>query len=99
MKKYDTVTLITESPEARGVHEDHEDAGREVFCTVKSVGMREIYEAMAHNKHPELVFELSQDFEYQDEKRLIYHGKKYDVIRTYVTEADGIELVAERMVE
>lgn len=99
MQKHDVITLVAENPGERGVYEDATDTERMVYCTVRSVGMRESYEAMAHGKRPELVFVLSQDFEYQGEKRVIYHNVRYDVIRTYVTEADGIELTVERMVQ
>ena len=96
MTKSDVLTLISESPEARGVNERATATERNVFCTVRSVTMRENYEALAHGMMPELVFVLAQDFEYQGEKRCKRGGVYYDIIRTYVTEADGIELTVQR---
>lgn len=95
MMKADTLTLIAEAV-PRGVNDSPLESERTVFCTVRSVGMRENYEALAHGLHPELVFVLTQDFEYQGEQRCRYNGVYYDIIRTYVTEADGIELTAQR---
>lgn len=98
MNKYDIIQLITEVPESRGIHDDHRPIPREVFCEVKSVGRREAYEAMSHGYYPEIVFELSQAFEYHGEKRIVYHQTDYNIVRTYETQADTIELVAEKAV-
>lgn len=96
MVKADVLTLITEIPAARGAFEEAATTERVVYCTVRSVGMREAYEAMGHGLKPEWVFELAHAFEYQGEKRCIFRGVHYNVIRTYVTEADGIEITVER---
>ena len=98
MNKYDTIQLITEVPESRGVHDDYAPVGRNVYCEIKSVGRREAYEAMSHGYYPEIVFELSQAFEYRGEKRVIYQQTEYTIVRTYETQADTIELVAEKAV-
>lgn len=92
----DVLTLITDSPAEAGVFDPRTETARDVLCTVRSVGMREAYEAMGHGLRPEWVFVLSHDFEYQGEQRCRYHGVEYRVIRTYVTEADGIEITVER---
>lgn len=97
MVKYDTILLVADSPAARGVHDEHDQQTRAVFCCIKSVGRREAYEAMGHGKHPEYVLELSHGFEYQGEKRAIYNGVTYDIMRSYETAADAVELIAERV--
>lgn len=96
MVRADVLTLITETPAARGAFEEPALTERVVYCTVRSVGMREAYEAMGHGLKPEWVFELTHAFEYQGEKRCMFRGVHYNVIRTYVTEADGIEITVER---
>lgn len=96
MLRADVITLISESPEVKGVFDTKTDTGREVFCTVRSVGMQESYIARGQGFAPEYVFQLTQSFEYQGEKRLIYNGVEYRIIRTYITDADGIEITAER---
>lgn len=96
MVRADVITLISDVPEARGRFEAHTEIRRVVYCTVKSVGMRETYEAMSHGLKPEWVFELTHSFEYQGEKECEFKGNRYRIIRTYVNETDGIELTAER---
>lgn len=99
MQKADTITLLSERDNPRGVHEDPELIEREVYCTVRSVGMQEFYSALTAGVQTEIKFILSQDFEYQGERRLLYHGDPYDIVRTYVTESDTIELTARRAVD
>lgn len=96
MVRADVLTLINDTPAARGRFEASTPVRRDVFCTVRSVGMREAYEAMSHGLRPEYVFVLTHSFEYQNEKRCEFRGVEYTVVRTYVTEADGIEIVVER---
>ena len=95
MQKHDVLTLIAEAA-PRGVNDAPLVSERTVFCTIRSVGMNENYAALTHGLHPELVFVLTQDFEYQGEQRCKCGGVYYDIIRTYVTETDGIELTVQR---
>lgn len=96
MVRADVLTLISETPEAHGRFDAPEPTRRDVFCTVRSVGMREAYEALSHGLRPEWVFVLTHSFEYQGEKRCEFRGLPYTILRTYVTEADGIEITVER---
>ena len=59
MERSDVIYLIGEKPDAHGVFEKPKTTERMVFCTVRSVGMREAYLAMAHDRNPEVVFELT----------------------------------------
>ena len=97
MLKANAVDLIAVSPEATGVGLDPAETKRRVFCTVKSVGMQEAYQAMGIGLNPELKVILAHDFEYQDEPMLELDGKRYRIIRTYVTETDGIELTIQKI--
>lgn len=97
MYKPGTVKLIAVSPEARGAGTNASETEQEVFCTVKSIGMQEAYQAMAMGLNPELKICLPHDFEYQDEPLLDYNGRRYKIIRTYITEKDGIELTVQRV--
>lgn len=96
MYKPGVITLIAETPEVKGVFDPRTEIERRVFCTVGSVGMQEQYLATGQGFAPEYRFRLAHDFEYKGEKRLIYKGVEYRVIRTYMNDADGIELTAER---
>lgn len=80
----DVIYLIAEDPAAHGVFDKPKTTERMVYCAVRSVGMRETYEAMAHDLRPEVVFELADYTEYQDEKSCRWNGVVYQIIRTYV---------------
>lgn len=96
MVRADVLTLISETPAAHGRFDTPAETRRDVYCTVRSVGMREAYEALSHGLRPEWVFVLTHSFEYQGEKRCEFHGIPYTILRTYVTQADGIEITVER---
>lgn len=92
----DALNLITESPAAHGIFDSKTETQRRVPCTIRSVGMQESYIARGQGMRPELVFQLAHAFEYKGEKRCVYHDVEYRIIRTYITEADGIEITVER---
>lgn len=96
MQKADVIYLVTETEQTRGVHESAVQTEREVMCTVRSVSRSEYYAAYNAGVEPVLVFELALSEDYQNERLIIYHGQEYEVVRTYVTEADGIEITVRR---
>lgn len=69
---------------------------RQVYCDVASVGMRETYEAMASGYAPEIKLVLSDYAEYQGERKCLFEGVRYRILRTYVRDDYQIELVLER---
>ena len=96
MMKANVVDLITVSPEASGVGTEPLESVRSVYCTVKSIGQQEAYLAMGQGLNPELKVILAHDFEYEGERLCMIDGIRYDILRTYVTETDGIELTLQR---
>ena len=98
MMKANVVDLITVSPEAGGVGTEPTETKRTVFCTVKSIGQQEAYLAMGHGLNPELKVVLAHDFEYEGEGLCELEGVRYQILRTYITEVDGIELTLQRVV-
>lgn len=97
MLRQTVVTLIRDDPAAHGVYEEPETAERTVFCTVRSASYRDIDAAGSEGMRPEIVVRLAQDFEYQDEKRLSYDGKIYNVDRVYYSgESDWVDLTCSR---
>ena len=96
MLKANVVELITVSPEAAGVGTEPLESTRTVYCTVKSIGQQEAYLAMGQGLNPELKVILAHDFEYEGERLCEMDGVRYDILRTYVTETDGIELTLQR---
>ena len=97
MLKANVVGLITVSPEAAGVGTDPTETKRTVPCTIRSIGQQEAYLAMGQGLNPELKVILAHDFEYEGERLCELDGARYDILRTYVTEADGIELTLQRV--
>jgi SPP1 family predicted phage head-tail adaptor len=98
MMRADVVDLIAVSPEAGGVGTEPAESTRSVPCTIKSVGMQEAYQAMGIGLNPELKVVLAHDFEYEGESLCSIGGVRYRILRTYVTEKDGIELTLQRVV-
>ena len=96
MMKANAVDLITVNPEAAGVGTEPTETKRTVFCTVKSIGQQEAYLALGQGLNPELKVVLAHDFEYEGERLCELDSVRYDILRTYVTETDGIELVLQR---
>lgn len=87
--------LIAEDPAAHGVLEEPTKTVRKVYCTERSIGQTEAYQARATGLNPELKLILQHAFEYHGEARLIYQGIRYKVLRTY-RDADSIELTVQR---
>ena len=99
MMKSAVLTLIRENPEAHGVGTEPDESKRKVYCTLKSIGMQEKYQAMSIGLNPEVKVILRHDFEYKGEDLCELNGRRYSILRTYVTEADGIELTLQRIPE
>lgn len=97
MMRADVCNLITVSPEAAGVGTERTETSRTVFCTIRSIGQQEAYLAMGQGLNPELKIVLAHDFEYQGEGLCEIGGVRYQILRTYVTETDGIELTLQRV--
>ncbi len=95
MKRNTVVYLIREDPAAHGVTEPHRRVERKVYAVMRSVGMRETYEAMGHGIAPERVFDLAIPEEYQEEKLLKWNGQIYRVVRTYIN-GETLSITVER---
>ena len=67
---------------------------RDVFCAVRSVGLREFYQASATDYHPEIKFVLADYLDYNGETLAQHNGQFYRIIRTYRT-GQELELTAE----
>lgn len=96
MLKSTMVKLIRENPAAHGVGTEPAETARDVYCTLKSIGMKEAYQAMGLGLSPEMKIVLAHDFEYGGEPLCEVHGVRFRIIRTYITENDGIELTVQR---
>ena len=96
MMRADVIDLITESDAAHGVHATVTETARTVYCTVRSASRSEFYSAMNAGVRPEWVFVLALAEDYHGERVVRYKGQKLRVVRTYITDSDGIEITCER---
>lgn len=71
------------------------DVKHDVFCSVRSVGMKEFYQANATDFHPEVKFVLADYLDYNGETLAIHDSQLYRIIRTYRTGIE-LELTAEK---
>ena len=96
MMRADVIGLISENRTGHGVHEAVTETERTVMCTVQSVTRTEYYNALNAGIMPEYVFKLALAEDYQNERLVKFHGQKFRVVRTYMTDDDGIEITVER---
>lgn len=96
MVRADVIYLITEQESAHGVHAQVQRTERMVYCQIRSATRSEFYTALNAGIQPEYVFVLSVAEEYQGERHVRYRDQVYDVVRTYLTNEDGIELTVRR---
>lgn len=68
-----------------------------VLCRLGSVGRREFYDASVAGLKPELLF-IIHAYEYGGQMQVEFEGVQYNVIRTYRTEYEEMELVCERVI-
>lgn len=94
MKRYDVIELIEENDSVHGAFEPARETVRTTFCEVRSATRNEAYQAMAIGMNVSVVFVLTVEADYANEKELYYNGTRYRVVRTYVSD-DGIELSCE----
>ncbi len=96
MDRSEVITLVatTRSQDAYGVWHEAETT-HDVFCQVDSVTRSEFFEGGRNGLNPEFRFSLFIG-DYNDERVLIFRGKRYGVYRTFFGRNDVVELYAER---
>lgn len=94
MIRDDVIYLVSEDPAAHGVFNKPEEVQKMCYVRVNSVSRNEYYKALNNDLRPEYVFELSEYADYSGEKIIVYNGKRYRVIRSYVSE-HSVELTVE----
>ena len=68
-----------------------------ILCGVKSIGRNEFYNAAVANFKPTLTFVIHA-YEYNREGIVEFEGQRYNVIRTYSTSFEELELTCERVI-
>lgn len=93
----DVITLLTITETINEVGDRVESiTKKEIFAKVKSVGMKEKYEALNVGLKPELVFEIADYYDYDDQEHIEYDSKRYKVLRTYRKVSNELEIVVTR---
>lgn len=67
-----------------------------ILCSKKSVARSEFYNAAVKGLRPEIVF-VAHPYEYDGQTKVKFEGVKYNVIRTYETSSEDIELTCEKV--
>lgn len=70
---------------------------REVFADKKSIRQNEFYQAQATGLRPELMF-VVRSIEYEQEPKLEYNSKMFNIIRAYDKDGELMELVCQGIV-
>lgn len=68
----------------------------QVFASKKSIRQSEFYQAQATGLKPAIAFDV-RSMEYNDEEKIQYNSKTYNVIRTY-DKGEFVELICEGVV-
>lgn len=93
----DTINLISATNTVNeGGDTIQTETQRQVFANKKSIKQSEFYQAFTLGLKPECNFEI-YSFEYGGERKLIYDGNPYNIIRTF-EKGDFIELICEAVV-
>lgn len=91
------VTLIADEQQRNEIGDlTSVEKRRDVFAEVRSVGMKEKYQAFAAGLNPEWVFVLADYLEYANETKLEFESQQFSIFRTYRKGSNELEIVAVR---
>jgi SPP1 family predicted phage head-tail adaptor len=97
MRWGDVIKLISITNAVNGMGDTTETpTERQVYANKTSVKRAEFYQAQAVGLKPEIVLEVKL-IDYEGEKKLLYEGEEYDVIREYSKDGENIELICNRL--
>ena len=87
-----SLVSYTEAPDRYGRPVRNETTA-ERFAAVRSIGQSEFYQAAASGLKPTIKFVIADYWDYDDQKEIIYDGRRYNVLRTY-RNGDELEITA-----
>lgn len=87
----DVCKLVNEAPQAHGIFDAPAETFTEVYCQVESVSRTEFWRAQQAGLEPGYVLRLSEYADYDGQKVVVFRGRRWRVLRTYVTD-HAIEL-------
>jgi phage head-tail adaptor, putative, SPP1 family len=92
------VTLIKEKIETDEIgNQISTSSKRTVLCKVTAVSKEDFYKASISNLHPSIIITVKR-YEYENERKLIYEGSTYMVIRTFSNSVEETELTCEELI-
>lgn len=92
------LTLIQQTFSRNGIGDPiSTDTETVILCGLKSVGRNEFYAAAVPGLRPERIF-IIHGYEYNGEKTVKFEGARYNVLRTYATDFEEMELVCTELV-
>lgn len=68
-----------------------------VLCKKKSVSQTEFYNAATSGMKPSLSL-VVHTYEYSDQRKIVFNGEEFNVIRTYEESFEETELICEKAV-
>jgi SPP1 family predicted phage head-tail adaptor len=93
----DVITLLTITETVNEIGDTiPSEARKDVFAEVRSIGMKETYEAMSVGLKPEMTFVIADYYDYEDQEDIEYNGKRYKVLRTYRKGTNELEIIVTR---
>lgn len=104
MYKETVITLISKKPNGSDDNGNpvYIEECSEVFAVIKGVKRSEFYSAMSAGLRPEITFEI-YEFEYNGQKIVEYEDggtvRRLNVIRTYPTKGERLELTCNDIAE
>lgn len=69
-----------------------EERSDPVYAEIKSIGQNEFYQAQTAGKKPEIKFKITDYMDYREQRYLIYNGVRYNILRTYRTGNNELEI-------
>lgn len=87
----DVCYVINEAPQAHGVFEHRQETPQRLFCEVRSVTRSEFWRAQQNGLEPAYVLRISEWADYAGQKLLLFRGKRWRVLRSYV-DGHAVEL-------
>lgn len=89
----DVIYFVDEVPTAHGIFDKPQETTTMCYCKVCAVMRTEFWKAYENGISPEYLFKLSEYADYRGQKLLLYNGKRYRVVKSYVSN-NAVELVA-----
>lgn len=93
----EVITLLTITTSTNDIGDIAEAiTTKDIFAQVKSIGMKETYEALAVGLKPELTFVIADYLDYGNQEFIQYESNRYKVLRTYRKKTNELEIVVTR---